>query len=68
MSLLIDLRCDRRLRAIRRANARSGLRRLLDLWYEKARIGLAAKASERAYEPRASRARNRALARQEPRQ
>jgi hypothetical protein len=62
MNLLIDLYYDRRLRAIRRANARSGLRRLLDLWYTRSRAALAAALVERAYEPPAHRSRERGLA------
>ncbi len=50
MGLLIGLFYDLRLRAIRRANARSGLRRLLDLWYTTARTALAAARVMRSYE------------------
>ena len=68
MNLLIDLGYDHGLRAIRRANARSGLRRLIDLWYTKARSELAAASVAHAYEPRARRSRDRGLAPRGPRQ
>jgi hypothetical protein len=51
--LLISVYYDLRLRAIRRANARSGLRRLLDLWFTSARTALAAFPVLRAYKPKA---------------
>jgi hypothetical protein len=50
MRLLIEIFYDLGLRKIRRANARSGLRRLLDLWYTTARAFLAALPVRRAYE------------------
>jgi len=50
MSLIIEIFYDLKLRAIRRANARSGLRRLVDLWYTTARSLLAALPVMRAYE------------------
>ncbi len=53
IGLLITLYYDLRLRMIRRANARSGLRRLMDLWLTGARTGLAALGIMRAYVPKA---------------
>jgi hypothetical protein len=50
MGLIIEIFYDLRLRAIRRANARSGLRRLADLWYTTARSLIAALPVMRAYE------------------
>jgi hypothetical protein len=47
---LIRFFYDLRLRAIRRANARSGLRRLADLWYTTAQTALAALSLMRAYD------------------
>ena len=52
MGLLILVFYDLRLRAIRRANARSGLRRLSDLWYTQALTLLASRPLSRAYEAR----------------
>jgi hypothetical protein len=46
---LVELFYDLRLRAIRRANARSSLRRLIDLWYTSARTVLAARSIRHAY-------------------
>jgi hypothetical protein len=65
--LVIGLFYDLRLRALRRANARSALRRLLDLWYAKARTALGARFAERAYERGAPNARARGLAPTGPR-
>jgi hypothetical protein len=55
MSLLVGTFYELRLRAIRRSNARSGLRRMVDLWYTTARFGLLALRSMRAFEPRGGR-------------
>ncbi len=52
VGFLVALFYDLRLRAIRRANARSSLRRLIDLWFTNARIALAAKTLRAAYEVR----------------
>jgi hypothetical protein len=48
----VDLFYELRLRQLRRANARSAIRRLLDLWYSRARIATAARRASRAYEPK----------------
>jgi hypothetical protein len=66
MNLMIDVYYDLRLRMIRRANARSGLRRLVDLWLATARASLAALTVSRAYEPSAPIAKGRGLARPMP--
>jgi hypothetical protein len=50
IAFLITLFFDLRLRFIRRANARSALRRLLDLWFVGARTALAAARVARSYE------------------
>lgn len=50
MGLLIGVYYELRLRAIRRANARSGLRRLADLWLTTIRAALAAFRVARSYE------------------
>jgi hypothetical protein len=50
--LTIELFYELKLREIRRANARSALRRLLDLWYSQARATFAIRGARRAYEPR----------------
>lgn len=52
MGLLVGLYYELKLRAVRRANARSGLRRLLDLWFTTARSGLHAMALRDAYAPK----------------
>jgi hypothetical protein len=52
MGLLIGVYYELKLRAIRRANARSGIRRLLDLWFTTARAGLPAIALRGAYAPK----------------
>ena len=52
IGFLLALFYDLRLRAIRRANARSSLRRLVDLWFTNARTILAAQAVRGAYEVR----------------
>ena len=50
IGLLVLLFYDLRLRAIRRANARSALRRLVDLWFTTARTALLALRVARVYE------------------
>jgi hypothetical protein len=57
MRLTIDLFYDQRLREMRRANARSALRRLLDLWHTKARIASEIRITSCAYEPGRARGR-----------
>ncbi|MGA2545633.1 MAG: DUF4838 domain-containing protein [Rectinemataceae bacterium] len=61
IGFLVELFYDLRLREIRRANARSSLRRLIDLWYTGARTALVALSVKHAYEDRgiASTPRNR---------
>jgi hypothetical protein len=49
-----------RLRKIRRLNARSAARRLVDLWYTKAKIAASEKRASRAYDPRGKAAANSA--------
>jgi hypothetical protein len=61
-ALLIELFYGLRLRAIRRANARSGLRRIVDLRAAAARASLAASRVAGAYAPAPPRAPARALA------
>ena len=50
--LTIELFYDLRLKAIRRANARSGIRRLADLWSTAVRIAIAAASVRRGFEPK----------------
>ena len=52
VGFLVALFYDLRLRAIRRANARSSLRRLIDLWFTNARMAIAARTLRAAYEVR----------------
>jgi len=52
MGLVIGVCYELKLRGVRRANARSGLRRLLDLWFTTARFGLSAMALRGAYAPK----------------
>ena len=66
--LALDLFYEQRLRLIRRANARSALRRLLDLWCAKARIASEIKTASRAYEPGSGRSRSRARSRAQGRE
>jgi hypothetical protein len=66
MRLLLALFYEQRLRLIRRANARSGMRRLADLWYTSLRAGLSARNVARAFEPNGGP--GRGLARPRPRQ
>jgi hypothetical protein len=61
--LLIEVFYDLRLRAMRRVNARSAIRRLFDLWYTMAHVGLGALRVSRAYEPSVLHPRGRPLAR-----
>jgi hypothetical protein len=49
IGFLVYLYYDLRLRAIRRANARSGLRRLLELWFSRARGAVSARLVSGAY-------------------
>lgn len=51
IGLLIGYFYDLRLRSIRRANARSAVRRLFDLWLSTARLGIEALRATRTYEP-----------------
>jgi hypothetical protein len=52
MRLLIGVFYDLRLRTIRRANARSGVRHLFDLWYTSLKLYISTLRVRRAYEPR----------------
>jgi hypothetical protein len=54
MRLMIELYYNLRLKSIRRANARSALRRLVDLWYTALRATLGKRRVSGAYEPPAS--------------
>jgi hypothetical protein len=51
---MIELYYNLRLKSIRRANARSALRRLVDLWYTALRATLGKRRVSGAYEPPAS--------------
>jgi hypothetical protein len=51
MGLVIGVYYELRFRLIRRANARSGLRRLLDLWFTTARAAISALRVRGAYRP-----------------
>ena len=52
MCLIIGLCYELKLRSVRRANARSGIRRLLDLWFTTAHSALPAMALRGAYAPK----------------
>jgi hypothetical protein len=52
--LAVSLFYELRLRELRRFNARSAVRRLLDLWSSRTRIAVSARRASRAYEPTGS--------------